>query len=412
MNNSKQLGACRTCSSKELENILDLGEQPLANALLESSNEKEDLFPLRIVRCQNCGTVQLSETIEPDILFKKYVWVTGTSSTALEYSEEFCIRALARSNKQSNFIVEVASNDGTFLEPFKTRGHKVLGIDPAKNIAEMANKKGIATIDRFFGKEVAKDVVKNHGKADILFARNVIPHVADIKDVIGGIEACLSEDGVGIIEFHSADKIVEELHYDSIYHEHLFYHSLDSILFLLGEFGLNAFGLEKSPISGGSHVIFFSKTEKPIEESLAYEIRKENELGLNKKSTWINFADQCINHRNKLLEIIERERASGNSIVGYGASARSSTLMNYCGLNNKYISGIADKSPLKHNKYTPGTHILIESPEKILSKNPDTILLLAWNFQKEIIEELKTNFNWSGKVIMPLPNDPTIIEIK
>ena len=249
-NNYDTIDKCRI-SNSELINILHLGEQPLANSLKNNQKNNEDKFPLSISFCEESSLVQLNETINKEILFDHYVWVTGTSKTTQRYANVFADRLISNLDpKQEDFIIEIASNDGTFLNPFLTKGYKnVLGVDPAKNIAEIANGNGVNTLPEFWSSSLANQIVADSGQAKVVFARNVIPHVSELIDVMRGIEFVLKEDGVGIIEFHYARKILNELHYDSIYHEHLCYFSIESMTYLLNRFALDPFHIEKSPIS-------------------------------------------------------------------------------------------------------------------------------------------------------------------
>ena len=408
---SEKIERCRICDSKAIDLILDLGDQPPANSLRKLSSEVLEPVPLAICRCDNCGTIQLTETISPQYLFSNYVWVTGTSQGARDYSRLFCERLTSRSKPGKLFIVEVASNDGTFLARFRERGDKVLGVDPAKNIAAMAQKEGIPTIADFFGMAVARQIVAEHGHADAVFARNVIPHVANANDVVAGMAHCLAENGTGAIEFHRADVILADLHYDSIYHEHLFYHSLHSLGMLLDRFGLIPFDATESPISGGSLVVYFSKTSRPQGDALRKMLEHERSLGIGQAVPWQEFAKRCARHRLALRELVEKTRASGKRMVGYGASARSSTLLNYCGIDHAYLEVVADRSALKHDRYTPGTNIPIVSPEQAFSRRPDSVLLLAWNFRDEILDQIKAEHGWHGEVIVPLPGDPEIVNV-
>ena len=409
--NSNKIKKCRICGSENITELLSLGQQPLANNLKRNAIDDEQLFPLIICICQKCKTVQLTETVDSKVLFSKYFWVTGTSRVAKEYSELFFERSIKYLKSKNDFIVEIASNDGTFLKPFKKKGYKVLGIDPASNIAKIAIKDGIDTFTDFFGIKVAKKIFSNHGKANLIFARNVIPHVENIKDVIAGISFLLSENGVGIIEFHRADIILDELHYDSIYHEHLFYYSITSLTFLLSEYDLYPFDLDVSPISGGSFVIYFSKEKRESSEALKQATMKEIKLGVEKQDKWESFAKNVHNHSKNLSKLIKDEAIDKKVIIGYGASARSSTLLNFLDISDINIKAIADKSEFKHGLFSPGTNIPIISPQEALNYKPDIIILLAWNFKNEIIKDLKEIYNWSGKVIVPFPYEAVIIEI-
>jgi SAM-dependent methyltransferase len=352
----------------------------------------------------------LTETISPKYLFSNYLWVTGTSKTAKIYSQEFFKNIIQRCNQEQLFIVEVASNDGTFLKPFLEQGHRVLGVDPAQNLATIAETAGIDTLTDFFGLEIARSVTRMNGYADVVIARNVLPHVPDPNDVVAGMAHCLKENGVGAIEFHWIDKILSELHYDSIYHEHYFYHSLQSIEKLLVRHSLILFDVTASPISGGSLVAYFSKSKRPESPELSEKLAWEKRQGLATLQSWHKFATFSQEHRIKLNEMVKSEIKAGKKIIGYGASARSSTLLNFCGIDHNQLVCIADQNPLKHNLYTPGTNILIVSPEKALAENPDSIILLAWNFKDEILKFL-AEIGFHGNVILPLPSSPQLLRV-
>ena len=397
---------CRICGSDNIEEVLNLGEQPPANSLYRSDEKRPPDVPLRLMYCQKCSTVQLGEDVDPEYLFGEYLWVTGTSATAEQYSHEFAKKALSQvvEHNKSPYIVEIASNDGTFLKRFIEKGCKVLGIDPAKNIAELAVKNGIPTKADFFTLDLAERLVEKEGKADIVFARNVIPHVKEIHSVMGGISTLINEDGVGIIEVHNAGLILEELHYDYIYHEHLFYYTLKTISGLIERYGLHVFDVMLSPISGGSWVIYFSKNKKEKTKELIKHEKKELENNINSYHRWVEFSDQVTVHSEKLKKMVMQ---SDKKIPAYGASARSSTLLNFCGITNKHISVVIDKNPMKNRLMTAGSNIPVVSFEDGLKeiKSSEKILLLAWNFQDEIVQELR-EAGFSGKFIIPLPGDP------
>lgn len=408
---SEKLKLCRLCGGSEIEVIVDLGAQPPANSLRQKTEAALEAVPLILCRCKKCGTVQLTETVSPDYLFSHYVWVTGTSKGANDYSRLFCERLASRSHSGKLFVVEVASNDGTFLKAFQKRGDKVLGIDPAKNIAAMATEVGIPTLSEFFGLRIAKQVVAEYGQADAVFARNVIPHVANANDVVAGMAHCLKDNGTGAIEFHRADVILDELHYDSIYHEHLFYHSLGSIAMLLDPFGLKLFDVTESPISGGSLVAYFAKSLRPPTDALKKALAREAALGIVQSKAWQEFAKRCGRHRTMLLALVEQAKAKGKRLIGYGASARSSTLLNFSGIDSRHLEVVADKNKLKHGRLTPGTDIPIVSPEEAFASRPDGVLLLAWNFREEVLKQIRDDYKWHGDVIVPLPGDPVVITL-
>ena len=411
MKNVEQITKCRACESKQLRPFFDLGEHPPSNSLLDKPNEHEERYPLSLSWCEECNLVQLNHTVNPEILFKEYVWVTGTSRTANEFAYTFCNKLIERTDKKkSGYVLELASNDGTFLVPFMEKGYKVLGIDPAENIAEAANKDGIPTEAIFFTKESAKDIVKKHGKADIIFARNVLPHVAGIRGFVQGIVECMTDNGVVALETHYAKIILEELHYDSIYHEHLCYFTIKSIERILNDHGLYIFDIVKSPISGGSNIVYAKKHKEEESRELKELKQKEIEDGTNNFDNWQVFAKDSYVHRDNLRTIIKEQKKKG-AVVGWGASARSSTLLNFMGATVDDISEIIDLNPLKQGKYTAGTHIPIKKMDEVLQKKPASVIILAWNFEEEIKEIMKEKDVYKGAAIVPLPNNPKIIQI-
>ena len=395
---------CRI-SKSELIDVLHLGEQPLANSLKNNQKNSEEKFPLSISFCEDSSLLQLNETVDKEVLFDHYVWVTGTSKTTQRYANVFADRLISNLDlKQEDFIIEIASNDGTFLNPFLTKGYKnVLGVDPAKNIAEIANQSGINTLPEFWNSSLANQIVSDNGFAKVVFARNVMPHVSELLDVMAGIELILRKDGVGVIEFHDAGKILEELHYDSIYHEHLCYFSIQSMTYLLDRFALHPFHIEKSPISGGSKVIYFSKEKRQKSPELREAVIEENSNQVNELSSWQDFSKRTIKHRKETLDILES--LNGKTIIGFGSSARSQTYLNYCGINSEQINAIIDNNPLKQGMYAPGSSIPIVDFEQGMALNPDLIFILAWNFRDEIVKQCKM-YGYTGDFLVPFPNEP------
>lgn len=416
------IAKCRVCGSANVEQFFDLGDQPLANALVRDPAASDPVYPLSLSFCGDCALVQLDHTADPGELFSHYVWVTSTSSTARAYAETFCERLLARLGEADatgagGYVLEIASNDGTFLKPFLRRGVDCLGIDPAANIVDMATADGVPTRCGFFGAELAADVVAGRGPARAVFARNVLPHVAGTNDFVAGLKLAAGAEGMVVIEFHYAKTILEELHYDSIYHEHLCYFTLMSLERLLNAHGIHPFDIEESPISGGS-LVLFSRT-RPTEKSaklLAFEAAEEKS-GANDLAAWKRFAKTSFEHRAALCALLDAEAAAGRRVVGYGASARSSTMLNFCGVGTSRIQAIADQNPMKHGLHSPTTHIPILAPEAVMAadstgKGPDTVVILAWNFFAEIVGILRERFGFQGRVIMPLPHPPRAMSME
>ena len=401
------IDCCRICRHAKVQIVLDLGEQPPANSLYKDGDKPPSFVPLRLGRCESCGTIQLLETVNPGQLFSKYVWLTQTATTAVKYAEVFADRADLVLGKKGLSVLEVGSNDGTFLKAFQIRGHKVLGVDPASNIGEVARAAGVPTVSDFFSAELASKLVKESGKFDLVIARNVLPHVADLHSVIDGIREALSISGVAIFEFHRADLIMEELHYDSIYHEHLYLHSLQSIENIASRYGLKAFDLNESPISGGSFVVYFAFDSRDESQSLKTARAHEEKIQVNSLKSWQNFSELSREHIAKFRSLVLTSVDAKKKVVGFGASARSSTLLNAARLSSKQISVIADNNEWKQGLFAPGSAIQIVSPQEAFALKPDVVVLLAWNFKSELLSQLKS-IGFHGDVILPLPGMPYV----
>jgi hypothetical protein len=407
----RKISVCRVCGSAELKPFFDLGDQALANSLPATQEEiaAEAKYPLSLTWCAECNLVQLEFTVDPKILFSSYVWVTGTSEVAQNFADQFYREITSRTtDPKTGYALEIASNDGTFLKPFLKNGHTVLGVDPAENIVKMAVDAGVPTKRDFWSRQAADAVVAEHGQAKMIFARNVLPHVANTRDFVEGLAAALADDGTLAIEAHHAQIILEGLHYDSIYHEHLCYFTFKSLERLLSDFGLFVFDIAESPISGGSMIVYAKKIKEDQRPAVAAYRANEASVGANALENWQSFAARSIAHRQKLLNILEGYRKNGEPVYGWGASARSSTMLNFCGIDTGLIQKIVDLNPLKHNRFTAGTHIPILAAEEVMKDSPKHICVLAWNFTDEIKGILKEKFNYTGDYIVPLPGDPRV----
>lgn len=388
---------CKVCQG-ELQTILDLGKQPPANSLFKLKKPK--VFSLVLTFCKKCTLLQLLSFPNKEYLFNKYFWVTGTSIAAQKYAKVF-YKKVSKKIKPKSKVLEIASNDGTFLKEFKKNHHYTIGIDPAKNIVKIANMNGIKTLPKFFDYNCAIRV-KRIFEPDFIFARNVIPHVSDIHSVIKGISYLCNSKTQVAIEFHYAGEIYKGLQYDSIYHEHIFYFTVQSLVKILKQYNLFAYDVFSSPISGGSLVLMISKTKKKISNNLKRKIQYEDKEMLNDIKTWRLFSKKVKIHKKLFLKKINKIYKSQGRLCAYGASARSSTLLNFLGLNDKIIDFIIDQNKLKEGFKTPGSCIKIYSFKKIANKinNYNFILLLAWNFKKEIKNFLKQK-KYLGKIITP-----------
>ena len=393
---------CRICSSKKIEKVLDLGRQPLANSLTKTKSKAEKKYELCVFFCKSCFTPQLTKNLKPETLFSNYVWRTSTSSLAKKFSKQFSRLILKRSKKSKPNVLEIASNDGTFLKPFKKKGCNVIGIDPAKNIVNIAIKKNrIKTKKGFFSYEFSKKLKKF--MPDIIFARNVIAHVNNIHSFVKGISALTKNDGIVAIEFHYAKKILDLKQYDSIYHEHLFYFSLKTIEKIFKIYNLYAYDAFPSPISGGALIVLFKKVKIKKTKDYLKVLKNEKENNVNTINTWRSFSKFVKEHSNKFREKIHNLAKSGK-IFAYGASARSSTLLNASKINFKQVEAIIDKNAIKLGMFTPGSKIKIISLKDGIKKikKRKILTLLAWNFKKEILKELRS-LGYKGKIILPLP---------
>ena len=385
----KVVKKCRLCYSQHLSKILDLGKQPPANRL-HNNKVIQKKFNLKLLMCKKCKTLQLSNSLDPKFLFKKYLWVTGTSEAAQNHANKFYKLASRYLSKKSN-ILEIASNDGTFLHPFKNKNYNVIGVDPAKNIAEIANSNNINTLPKFFSYNLSKEIKRKYKNFSFIFARNVIPHVKNIHSIVKGISNLSDKNTKVAIEFHYSKYILDELQYDSIYHEHIFYFSIKTISELFSKYSLNPVDVFLSPISGGSLILIFSMSSNIKSKNLIKLEKEEEKMKLNTLDTWLIFAKDSKNHsivfRDKVIHEFNKNK---KKLFGYGASARSSTLLNFCKLNNKYFQFIIDQNPLKRNLYTPGSNIKIinlnDAKSDLIKRN---MVLLAWNFKSEILKLMK-----------------------
>ncbi len=395
---------CRTCESSNLNQILNLGEQPLANSLLINPDEVELFVPLIIIRCDDCSTIQLSVNVNPKLMFQEYLWVTGTSESSRKHCQDLA-NSVIKNSPNAVSILEIGSNDGTLLKELKFKGVKrLIGVDPAKNISAAIQERDFDIYAEFFSLEFAREFKGRNENVDVVVARNVLSHVPDLKDVMAGISEIISEDGLVVIEFHEATKILTELHYDSIYHEHTFYHSIKSMAAALEKIGFKIFDLIKSPISGGSFVIFASRKDLPKSRILLDAIQSETITGLYDLEAWRNFAEEVSRHLNLLRARLNNSH--NETWRSFGASARSSTLMNAIGPVSKNLVAVADNNPLKSHRYSPGIHLLIEKPEQVIDNKVTHVFIFAFNFEEEIVEHLRDTLHWSGKVYVPFPNSP------
>jgi SAM-dependent methyltransferase len=399
--------SCRSCGSEDLSLFLSLGELPLANSFLtvEQLGSPEPRFPLEVYYCNNCALVQLLHVVDPRILFSNYVYRTGTNETIATHNRGLAETAISRLRlSDQDLVVEIASNDGSLLACFRERGVRTLGVEPAKNIAKIARDAGIDTIEEFFNSQTAIDVATGHGLVSAVIANNVLAHVDGTVDFLAGCRQLLRPGGRIIIEVPYLAEMIRRLEYDTIYHEHLCYFSVTALRRLFAEAGLVLEHVDQVEIHGGSLRLWAGNAREGHEDqSVRKLLEEEYKAGLTSFPAYEQFATCVRRHREKLLALLNRLKADGKSVVGYGAPAKGNTMLCYCDINTTFLPYTVDRSPLKLGLYTPGTHIPVVSVDRIFDSNPDYVVILAWNFADEIIETLRPYRERGGRVILPIP---------
>lgn len=401
---------CRSCGADQLVPVLSLGRTPLANALLkeEELSKPEATFPLDLVICPSCALVQITETIPPEQLFSHYLYLSSFSDTMLKHSAELAEWLITeRRLDASSLVVEVASNDGYLLQFYKRAGVPVLGIEPAENIAKVAEDRGIPTLARFFSEDLGRELQDTGRRADVIHANNVLAHVADLNGFVAGIALALKDDGVAVIEAPHVKPMIERLEFDTIYHEHLCYYSLTALKPLFERHRLKIVDVYEIPLHGGSLQVHVALSGEPSDR-VCKLLDDESAAGIGGRAFYHDFGDKVRHLKSKLVTKLGELKLSGSTIAAYGASAKGSTLLNFCGIGSETLEFVADRSTVKQGLYTPGTHLLVKPPEAILAEQPDYVLLLTWNFADEILEQQASYRARGGKFIIPVP-EPVIV---
>ena len=401
--------ACRFCESHLEVTFLDLGMSPLANSNLNESelNAVELFFPLHVYVCKSCLLVQLEECSSPDKIFADYDYFSSFSDSWLRHAQKYSEKVMTRFglNERSQ-VIEIASNDGYLLRNFHSRGIPVLGIEPARNVAEVAKEKGITTIVEFFGEKLACDLKGKGTQADLLIGNNVLAHVPALNDFVRGLKVLLKSQGVITMEFPHLMRLMTENQFDTIYHEHFSYFSFSTVQKVFAKHGLKVFDVEELSTHGGSLRIYCCHEEdstKSIEPRVLELQQREEKEGFGQLEHYVSFSGRVAYVKRQLLLFLISTKEAGKTIAGYGAPAKGNTLLNYCGVRTDFLDFTVDRSPHKQGKFLPGTHIPILSPEAITLHKPDYLLILPWNIKDEVMEQMAHIRAWGGKFVVPIP---------
>jgi hypothetical protein len=400
--------SCRICGSAGLYFFLRLGPTPLANRFLSKKQlgEPEPAYPLDVCLCKRCGLVQLGFVVPPEILFRDYVYFSSTSSTIREHFAALAAEVLANFASKGDLVLEIASNDGVLLRNMIGSGVRTLGVEPATNIAAVANKAGVETLNDFFNSKTAQKIKSERGAAKVIIANNVFAHIPDLRDCVAGMESLLAADGTVIIEFPYLCDLYEKLEFDTVYHEHLSYFSLKPLMHLFSQFGMEIYDARKFPVHGGTMRIYVQKAgggHKADTGVIASFLKREESMGLYSPEAYDSFAVKVGELRTGLVALLKRLKKGGSRIAIYSAPAKGNTLLNYCGIGTALADYAVDKSPAKQGLFTPGMHIPVFSLDKLHAEPPDYLLILAWNFQDEIMEQEKAFAENGGHFVIPIP---------
>ncbi len=400
--------SCRFCGEELTETFCDLGASPPANRFLrpEDLGAAEPTFPLHARVCGECFLVQLEQFQSPGEIFGDYAYFSSYSRTWLDHAAAFAEAATARFGLGPNSrVVEIASNDGYLLQYFRERGVPVLGIEPAANVAAVAEAKGIPSLKRFFGRALARELVAEGRRADLLIGNNVLAHVPDLNDFVAGLRDLLADDGILSMEFPHLLRLIEETQFDTIYHEHFSYFSFLTARRVFAAHGIRLFDVEELPTHGGSLRIFGCRAERPrpVTPAVAELAARERAAGLEEIETYRGFEPRVRRVKRRLLSFLIQARDAGRTVVGYGAPAKGNTLLNYCGIGRDFIDYTVDRSPHKQGLHLPGTRIPVHAPERIAETRPDYVLILPWNLRDEIRREAAFIAEWGGRFVVPIP---------
>ena len=403
------MAACLYCSAHLRHTVVDLGMSPLCESYLtaEQLNQMEPFYPLHVWVCERCFLVQVEEYVRPEGIFTEYAYFSSYADSWLAHMKAYADMIAARlALTAQSRVVEVGSNDGYLLQYFVAKGIPVLGVEPARNVAETAIAKGIPTITKLFGRQTARELVAEGQQADLICGANVLAQVPDVNDFVAGLKLLLKPRGVITIEFPHLMRLMEENQFDTIYHEHFSYFSFRTAGRIFAAHGLTLFDVEELPTHGGSLRIYARHADdaaKPVTERATRLLAREEAAGFDRLETYASFTEQVHETKRRLLEFLIGARRKGKRIAGYGAPGKGNTLLNYCGIRTDFVEYTVDRNPYKQGKFLPGTHIPIHPPDKLRETRPDYILVLPWNLKDEIVNQLAFIREWGGKFVVPIP---------
>lgn len=406
---------CRFCGAPLYHVFVDLGVSPICNDMVrpEQVDAGEMFYPLCTYVCEQCFLVQLSEYVAPDNIFSDYTYFSSFSDSWLEHARRYSLMAIERFGLNADsHVVEIASNDGYLLRNFVAAGIPALGIEPAANVAEVAQSNGIPTWVRFFGEQTARDLVEQGKQADLIIGNNVLAHVPALNDFVAGLKTLLKPDGIITLEFPHLLRLMHENQFDTIYHEHFSYFSFVTVEKVFAAHGLRLFDVEELPTHGGSLRIFAAHTDSqthPVTPRAADLRQHEIDAGFMRIETYASFSEQVKETKFKLLEFLIAAKRDGKTIVGYGAPGKGNTLLNYCGIRTDFIDYTVDRSPYKQGNLLPGSRIPVYAPERIRETRPDYVLILPWNLKDEIMRQMAYVAEWGGRFVVPIP-EVTVLE--